>query len=152
MPFLREYMPEITCILPGEPQVIAVIPERDSSSIPARETAQAVMGIILEHVRFPGPSYRTIPRSPLPLYQLAPEIKAKIPLVASSDGKPPTMCIEMWAGCAVLSKEWVRVGFTGKAYECKPNGHYLPDGDITRPEVQIDLQDDLHNRRVYHSH
>lgn len=77
MPFLREYMPEIICILPGETQVIAVIPERDSSSILAKETAQAVMGIIFEHVRVPGPSYRTIPRSPLPLHQLAPEIKLK---------------------------------------------------------------------------
>ena len=79
-------MPEITCILPGDTQVIAIIPERDSSSVPAKETAQAVMGIILEYVRFPGPAYRTIPRSPLPLYQLAPEIKAKVPLVASAEG------------------------------------------------------------------
>ena len=62
------------------------------------------------------------------------------------------MCIEMWVGCAVLTKEWVRLGFTGKACECKLGGRYIPDGDLTRPEVQIDLQDDLPNRRVYHSH
>ena len=44
------------------------------------------------------------------------------------------------------------LGFTGKAYECKPDGRYIPDGDLTRPEVQVDLYDDLQNRRVYHSH
>ena len=58
------------------------------------------------------------------------------------------MCIEMWAGCAILTKEWVRLGFTGKAYESKPDGRYIPDGDLTRPEVQVDLYDDLQNRRV----
>lgn len=62
------------------------------------------------------------------------------------------MCIEMWAGCAILTKELVRLDFTGKAYECKPDGRYIPDGDLTRPEVQVDLYDDLQNRRVYHSH
>ena len=41
---------------------------------------------------------------------------------------------------------------TGKAYECQPEGRYLPDGDLTRQEVQIDLYDDLINGRVYHSH
>ena len=145
-------MPEISCILPGNTQLIAIIPERDSSATPSRETAQAVMGVIPEHVRFPGPAYRIIPKSPLPLYQLAPGSKVKMLLVTSSEDKPATLCVEMWAGCAILTKEWVRLGFTGKAYECKPEGRYLPDGDLIREQVQTDLHDDLTCGRVYHAH
>ena len=68
---------------------LALIPERGSSASPSKEAAQAIMGVIIEYVRFPGPAYRTIPKSPLPLYQLVPEAKANLPLITSSDGNPP---------------------------------------------------------------
>ena len=133
MPFLQVYVPEITCIIPGATEVLALIHERDSSASPSKEAAQAIMGVIIEYVRFPGPAYRTIPKPPLPLYQLVPEAKAKLPLITSSDGNPPTRCVELWAGCAILTKEWVRLGFVGKPYECQRQGQYRPDGDLSRP-------------------
>ena len=69
MPLLREYAPEVVCVIPGDTQVIAVIPDKDSAAIPSKEAAQAVLGIVYEVVKFGGPAYRTIPKSPLALFQ-----------------------------------------------------------------------------------
>ena len=42
MPFLREYAPELVCILLLETQVIAVIPEKDTAAIASHEATQAI--------------------------------------------------------------------------------------------------------------
>ena len=152
MPFFREYMPEIACVIPGETQVLVVNPERDAAALACREAAQPVLGAVHETIRFPGPAYRTIPKSPLALYQLRSESKVTLPLVKETDGQPPVLCVETWAGCAILSKEWIRLGFIGKAYENKLDGQYLPDSDLLRPDVQNNLADDVENGRVFHAH
>ena len=51
----------------------------------------------------------------------------------------------------MLSKEWRRLGFTGKAFECRPNEQYLPDGDLCRPQVQSELYEDVMGGHVYYS-
>ena len=123
--------------------MIAVIPDKDSAAIPSKEAAQAVLGIVYEVVKFGGPAYRTIPKIPLVLYQWLAGARTKLPLVVEAEGKPPVLCVETWAGSAMLSKEWVRLGFAVKAYECLPDGVYLPDGDLSPPQVQAELQDDI---------
>ena len=102
MPFLRAYAPELACILPGETQVMAIIPERDATAILGKEAAQAVLGVVYETVKFGGPAYRTIPKSPLILYQWLPSRRTKLPIVTQMEGHPPTLCVETWAGSAIL--------------------------------------------------
>ena len=122
MPFLREYLPEITCVIPNDTQALVCIPERDATAPTCKEAAQSILGAVYETVKFSGPAYRTIPKSPLALYQLVSETKATLPLVREAEGQPPVMCVETWAGCAILSQEWIRLGFVGKAHESEPNG------------------------------
>merc|ERR1711860_366491 len=55
MPFLREYMPGLTCVIPGESQVVIVIPEKDSSTLACQEVSTSVMGAVSETVKLPGP-------------------------------------------------------------------------------------------------
>ena len=86
------------------------------------------------------------------LYQWLAGARTKLPLVVQTEGKPPVLRVETWAGSAMLSKEWVRLGFTVKAHECLPDGVYLPDGDLSRPQVQAELHDDITSGRVYHAH
>ena len=62
------------------------------------------------------------------------------------------LCVETWAGCAIASKEWIRLGFVGKAYESNSDGKYLPDGDLLRPDVQTGLHDDVVSGLVFHTH
>ena len=80
------------------------------------------------------------------------EVRPRTEISLISSDLAPTLCVETWAGCASLIQEWVRLGFTGKAYECKPDGQYLPEGDVTRPEVQKELQEDVVQGSVYHAH
>ena len=66
------------------------------------------MGAIVEHVGFQGKAYKAPPESPLALSQLRPESAVKQPLVKDAADKPPTTCIEAWAGKAVITTELVR--------------------------------------------
>ena len=149
MPFLREYAPEVVCIMPGETQVIAVIPEKDAASLASKETAQAILGVTFETVKFEGPAYRPSPKSPLVLYQWILGSKVQSPII-QTEGRPPILCAETRASSAVLSKEWLRLGFTGKAYECRPNDQYLPEGDLCRPQIHVVKYDDIVGGLVYH--
>ena len=54
-----------------------------------------------------------------------------------------------------MTQELVRLGFTGRAYECAPEGPrgaYLPEGDITRPENQHDLACLLAANKIFQMH
>ena len=49
----------------------------------------------------------------------------------------------------------VRVGFTGRAYECAPDGPrgvYLPEGDISRPENQHELAGQIDKGTIFQLH
>ena len=65
------------------------------------------------------------------------------------------MFMEAFAGSAVLTQELVRLGFTGRAYECSPDGpkgDYLPEGDIERPENQNEIAEAIVNDKVFQLH
>jgi len=100
MPLLREYVPEIVCIIPPEQsQVLVVVPTKDAAQSVGEECAKWILGSLVEHITFPGPAYRTDPKSPLTLYQLH-KPSGPPALVAEGPNKPPTLAIEAWAGCA----------------------------------------------------
>ena len=92
------------------------------------------MSAVTEVLTFPGPADRTIPKSPLVSYQLRhSKPVSKIDEVVGAD-LPPCAVAEAWSGCAILTTEMIRLGFTRRAYECSPNGEKtpLPEGDIER--------------------
>ena len=63
--------------------------------------------------------------------------------------------MEVFAGSAVTTQELVRLGFTGRAYECAPDGAkgaYLPEGDIERPENQHELASALTKNKIFQLH
>jgi len=95
-------------------------------------------GQLPKPIQFPGPAYRTLPASPLALYQL--HVQTKSGVVEGPD-KPPTLCAEAWAGGAGISQQLARVGFTVRAYESSPDGlgSHVPEGDVSRPENQQEL-------------
>ena len=153
--FLHEAVPEIVCVLPDEStSILSVIPVKDALTTPCREIALGLPGAVEEQITFPRPAWKRPPDSPLPLYQLRPRVKTKLTVEASKEGRP-TMVMEAFAGSAVLTQELVRLGFTGRAYECAPDGpkgDYLPEGDIERPENQHEIAEAIVNDKVFQLH
>jgi len=154
MPLLREYVPEIVCVIPPEAcSVLVVVPVRDACSSVGNECAGWILGALTETIEFGGPAYRTVPASPLALYQLHLNNNT-VGLVHESPTKPPTAVAEAWAGGAGMSQQCIRVGFTARAYECSPDGpkSYLPEGDIEREENQTELAEMISSRKLYNLH
>ena len=120
LPLLREYVPEIVCIIPpSKCSVLVVIPSHDVNSSVGLECSRWILGSVVETIKLPGPAYRTPPSSPLALYQLhAPGVQ----VITGGENKPPTLCAEGWAGGAGISRQLARVGFTVRAYESAPGG------------------------------
>lgn len=122
MPLLREYVPEIACIIPrGEVRTLFVIPARDAMSQQALACSKTVQGAISEVISFGGPAYRTIPVSPCVVHQLIRGFAQKNRLAVAPNQLPREVA-EAWAGVALLVGEMIRLGFTGRAYECAPTG------------------------------
>jgi len=154
LPMLREYVPEVCCVIPqASTQVIVVAPLRDSLNPIAQTVASSILGSILEVVAFKGPAYRGLPPSPLALYQLRkPDLLIQVIPEGSS---LPRECAETWAGDASITTELVRVGFTGRAYEFQPHGKHgdiLPEGDVERPENQAELAAKISGGELYSLH
>jgi len=154
LPLLREYVPEIVSIIPPTGcSVLAVIPEKDAGTATGKECASWILGAQTEMIQFPGPAYRTNPKSPLVLYQLYASDGTRKTVQEGPD-KPPTLCAETWAGVAGLSQQLTRMGFTVRAYERSPTGKtsYLAEGDVERPENQAELADLITTRQLYNLH
>ena len=66
IPMLREYVPEICCIVPQPcTQVIVVGSTLDALSKLSAQFHENIFGSIIEYIKLPGPAYRTLPKSPL---------------------------------------------------------------------------------------
>ena len=127
MPLLREYVPEIACIIPrAEVRTLFVIPSRDAVRQQALDCPKTVRGAISEVISFGGPAYRTIPASPCVLHQLTRGFAQKA-LPAVAPNQLPREVVEAWAGVALLVGKMIRLGFTGRAYECAPTGKDTPN-------------------------
>lgn len=135
-PLLHKSIPEIVCVFHAEnTNVLAVIPTKDPLTVPGRDLALGAIGAVEGQVKYPKPAYRSPPPSPLASYQLRRRACAKLKVVNREAGRPTTV-VEVFGGSAVTTQELVRFGFTGRAYECAPEGPrgaYLPEGDIERP-------------------
>lgn len=138
---LHESVPEIVSIFPeNDTSVLAVIPVKDALSVPSRDLVVGVVGVVEDQVKIPKPAYKAPPKSPLVLYQLRPRAPNSKPKVIEREGGRPTTCVEVFAGSAVLTQELVRVGFTGRAYECAPDGPrgaYLPERGHQPPRKSV---------------
>ena len=153
MPLLREFVPEICCVVPhSETFVLVVAPSRDALHNVSQECSTAILGSVLETVKFKGPAYRTLPDSPLALFQLLKKAEnVKLPIETA--GRPPREVAETWAGCAILTTELIRVGFVGRAYESRPHDAvHLPEGDVSRAENQSELENKIVTRQLYQLH
>ena len=154
MPLLGEYFPEIACIIPrAEVRTLFVIPSRDAMSQQALDCSKTVQGAISEVISFGGPAYRTFPASPCVLHQLARGFAQKV-LPAVAPNQLPREVAGARAGVALLVGGMIRLGFTGRAYECAPIGKdsYLPEGDIERRENQVELDQEISSRTLYQLH
>ena len=115
LPLIRESVPELVCIIPP-PQcnVLVGIPTHDSNSTVALELHGWILGSVTETIKLPGPACRTIPKSPLALYQL--HVQREPVKIETGPNKPPTLCAEAWAGGAGLSDHHLRgVRASGRA-------------------------------------
>ncbi len=154
LPLLREYVPEIVCVVPPPKcNVLVVLPSHDASSSSGLECSRWILGSITETITLTGPAYRTNPVSPLPLYQLHVP-SGSTGLVKAGPEKPPTLCAEAWAGSAGISQQLARLGFTVRAYENCPTdiAEHLPEGDISRPENQQELARLIMDRKLFSLH
>ena len=154
MPLLREYVPEITSVIPNsDVQVLVVGPIADNICKVVAEMARSVHGALTESITIKGPAYRVIPPGPLVLRQLYREMPVqRLPLEILAT-QPPRETAEAWAGKASFTTELVRVGFIGRAYECAPNGSvYLPEGDMHRAENQAELHAKITGRSLFSLH
>ena len=124
MPLLREYVLEVACIIPqAEVRTLFVIPSRDALSQQALDCSKTVQGAIPEDfVR----SSRLSDLSGIPLRLASADPRARgfaqkaMPAVAPNQLRREVA--EAWAGVALLVGEMIRLGFTGRAYECVPAG------------------------------
>ena len=130
-----------------------VIPSRDAMSQQAFDCSRIIQGAISEVISFGGPAYRTFPASPCVLHQLVRGFAQKA-LPAVAPNQLPREVAEAWAGVALLVGGVIRLGFTGRAYECAPTGKdsYLPEGDIERREDQVELDQKISSRTLYQLH
>ena len=151
---LREYVPEMACILP-ECRTIGLVvgPEKDTLSKLALECSRCILGALHESISYTGPAYLKIPPSPLHSTSLHKFSEGPPKLPVEEPGQLPRECIETWCGGAQLTAALIRVGFTCRAYECSPdNIQYLPEGDMLRSENQTEIHDKIKNRVLFNLH
>ena len=154
MPLLREFVPEICSIVPNCcSSVIVVAPARDALHDVAHECAQGILGSIVETVKFDSPAYRSVPRSPMPLYQLL-KVPEPSRLPVETEGRPPREVAETWAVNAALTPELLRFGFVARAYDGTPQvaGTSLPEGHMEHVENQVELEHKIAKRELYQIH
>lgn len=155
LPLLREYVPEIAFIVPPETvQVLVVLPEKDPLTKVCINITESIEGVISEHVTFPKTSWKGFPPSPLVSYQLRSATLKKADKVQLGDDTPPTITVEGWTNNPAITKELVRVGFTGRAYggQSSTDMSLVLEGSLARTENQHEVQNLVKQRKVFQVH
>ena len=129
--------------------VLVIGPAKDTLS----KLALDCSGALHETTAYKSPAYSHIPPSPLHSNVLPKFVGGPPALPVEEVGQPPRECIETWAGGAQLTAALVRLGFTGRAYECSPdNTPYLPEGDMLRSENQKEVHHKIKTRSIFNLH
>ncbi|CAE8584544.1 unnamed protein product [Polarella glacialis] len=149
--FFRDHVPEVSCIVvPPDKQVVAIIPVKDPATDPSKIVAGFVQGCETFELEWKSPAYKNIP-APFKL----PVARPVAPLrKASAVADKPKTFVEAFAGSAVLCREFLRIGFTGRAFERYPlgTGDHIADGDLSTIENQSLLKRLLLAGKIFHLH